>query len=60
VVVTGFTEKRAFYLEESKLFRLFLCTMGFGLPGMLCVLAGTISGLYILVRMSQRATGAPV
>ena len=55
VVVTGLTEKRAFYLDEAKFLRIFLSVMVCGMTGMLFLLAGIGSGVYVLVQLSKRA-----
>jgi hypothetical protein len=55
VVVTGLTEKRAFYLDEAKFLRMLLSVMVSGLFGTLFLFAGIGSGIYVLVRLSKRA-----
>ncbi|MCE9518552.1 MAG: hypothetical protein K8R87_03145 [Verrucomicrobia bacterium] len=55
VVVTGLTEKHAFYLDEAKFLRMFLRVMVSGLVGMLSLFAGIGSGIYVLVQSSKRA-----
>lgn len=54
VAVTGSTEKCAFYLEETKLFRVLLKIMGSGLVGMACLFAGVGSFIYVLARPTNR------
>jgi hypothetical protein len=55
IVVTGLTEKRAFYLDEARFLRMFLKMTVFGLVGMLCLFAGIGSGIYVLAQSSKRA-----
>ena len=55
VVVTGLTEKHAFYLDEAKLLRVFLNVVICGLTGLLSLLAGIGLGIYVLVQSPKRA-----
>jgi hypothetical protein len=54
LVVTGLTEKRAFYLDEAKFLRMFLSVIVCGLVGMLFLFAGIGSGIYVFVQLSKR------
>jgi hypothetical protein len=51
VVVTGLSEKRALYLDESKFLRTFTKFFGAGLAGFAFVVAGIGLGVYVLLRL---------
>jgi hypothetical protein len=51
--VTGLTEKRYLYLDESKFLRVFFKAMLLGVSGILLVLGGIGWGIYVLVRGSD-------
>ncbi|MEY4482815.1 MAG: hypothetical protein RL693_267 [Verrucomicrobiota bacterium] len=55
VSVTGLTEKRYLYLNESKFLRLFFKAMLLGISGILCLLGGLGWGIYVLVQKSPQA-----
>lgn len=54
VSVTGLTEKRYLYLDESKFLRLFFKAMLLGICGILLLLGGLGWGIYVLVQKSPR------
>jgi hypothetical protein len=54
VAVTGFNEKRAFYLDDAKLIRSFMNVMVCGLLSMLFALASIGSAAYVLTHQSMR------
>jgi hypothetical protein len=55
VQVTGFNEKRAFYLDEAKFLRMFMRLMVCGLIGISFLFAGIVSGVYVLIKSSKQA-----
>lgn len=48
--ISGLTQQRVFYLAEARFWKVFQGVIGFGIPGILLVLAAIGSGIYILVR----------
>jgi hypothetical protein len=54
VVVTGLSEKRALYLEEEKIWPIFLIVIVGGLLGMLFLFSGIGAAIFVFVRMPTR------
>jgi hypothetical protein len=55
VVVTGLSERRALYLEEEKIWSIFLIMIVGSLVGLLFLFSGIGAAIYVLVRRPGRA-----
>lgn len=59
IAVSGFTEKRALYLDEQTFARIFFRVMFYGLTGVFLFAGGVLMGLVMLIRQSGHPKANP-